>query len=225
MTVTRHGPGRTTGVRRYTAVLLAVPVLTACGSSVAASASPGPSQAPAARCGAASGRTLAASPTARVYVAHGVVYGCATRTSKVYRLGSAQSCFVEPRIGPVTLAGRIAAYAQVRCGVDTASSQVVVRDLADGKVLMSHPAISHVPGPESFESVHTIVAKRDGSIAWLAGVSSIGRPTELVEVHRVDRQGSALLDSGGAIAPGSLRLHGSTVTWRDRGKSRRAALN
>jgi hypothetical protein len=160
-----------------------------------------------------------------VYVAHGVVYGCATRTSKVYRLGSAQSCFVEPRIGPVTLAGRIAAYAQVRCGVDTASSQVVVRDLADGKVLMSHPAISHVPGPESFESVRVIVVKRDGAVAWIAAVSSIGHPSSLFEVHRGDRQGHALLDSGARIVPRSLRLHGSTITWTDAGMPRSATLS
>jgi hypothetical protein len=211
-------------MRCYTAVLVAVPVLTACGTSVAASASPAPSKAPAARCGPASSRTLAATPVARVYVAHGAVYGCAAQTRRVYRLGSRRLCLVEPRIGPVTVAGRFAAYGQQSCGTDTSSSQVLVRDLSNGKVLLSRSAISRVPGPESFESVSAIVGKRDGAIAWLAGVTSIGRPGGLVEVHKVDRLGAALLDSGSGIARGSLTLHGSTVTWRDRGATRSATL-
>ncbi len=211
-------------MRRCTAVLLAVPALTACGTGVAASASPGPGTPPAARCGPTSGKTLAASSIARVYVAHGAVYGCATQTGKVYRLGGRRLCLVEPRIGPVTVVGRFADYAQVTCGIDTSSSQVVVRDLTDGTVLRSEAAISHVPGPESFESVGTIVGKRDGAIAWLAGVTSIGHPSELAEIHRVDSRGPALLDSGGGIAPGSLRLRGSRVTWSDGGKTRSATL-
>ncbi|HEY6397302.1 MAG TPA: hypothetical protein VIX82_07590 [Solirubrobacteraceae bacterium] len=226
MTVTRHPPRRSPDVRGYATALLALPVLTACGTSAAASPSPAPSPTHAARCGPASARTLEANPAARVYVAaHGAVYGCAAQTGKVSFLGNRQICFAGPRIGPISLAGRLAAYALQRCGTDTSSSDVVVRDLADGKVLTNRAAISRVPGPESFASVGKIVVKRDGSIAWSAGVSSIGHPSEVFEVHRVDRRGPALLDSGGAIAAASLRLRGSTVTWSDHGQPRSARLD
>jgi hypothetical protein len=128
------------------------------------------------------------------------------------------------RVDPVMVVGRLAAYGLESCGVDTASAEVVVRRLADGKILLSASATAHVLGPESFQMVRSIVAKPDGAVAWISGASSILAHRATVEVHRADAQGQTLLDSGAAIAPGSLRLHGSTVTWSDRGKTRSAKL-
>ena len=50
----------------------------------------------------------------------------------------------------------------------------------------------------------------------------IGDPSALARV-RPDSRGT-VLDSGGAIAPGSLRLRGSTLTWRHGGATREATL-
>jgi hypothetical protein len=160
-----------------------------------------------------------------VYVAHGVVYGCATQTGRAYRLGSRRSCLARSRVDPVTVVGGLAAYGLESCGVDTASAEVVVRRLSDGKMLLSVPAIAHVLGPESFQTVRSIVAKPDGAVAWISGGSSIAAHRAVVEVHRADAQGQTLLDSGAAITAGSLRLHGSTVTWSDRGRTRSATLS
>lgn len=213
-------------MRCYAAVLLAVPVLGGCGSSVAASASPDPTPSPAvpARCGPAGAPTLAANPVARVYVARGVAYGCALRTGKSYRFGGRAACLVAPRVDPVVLAGSFAAYGLTTCGTDTAHSQVLVRNLAGGKLWVSDYAISGGVPPESFEGVKRIVIKDDGAVAWLAGVGSIGLTRDQFEVVRVDRRGEALLDSGTRISSPSLRLRGSTVTWRDGGRTRSATL-
>ncbi len=131
---------------------------------------------------------------------------------------------ITPRLGPVTVAGRLAAYGLERCGIDTATATVVVTQLTDGKTLLSTPAIAHVPGPESFQAVKSIVAKRNGDVAWISMVSSLLAHLANMEVHRADARGRALLDAGTKIAPGSLRLHGSTVTWREGGRTRSAAL-
>jgi hypothetical protein len=217
-------------MRKRGAILVLAPLLAACGSSVAASASPSASSAPAtpsvdaARCGPAGALTLAGSPVARVYVARGAAFGCSVGVHKQYRLGGRKICNVGPRLGPVTVAGRLAAYGLEMCGIDVASARVLVTRLTDGKPLLSASAIAHVPGPESFQSVRSIVAKQDGAVAWVAVVSSIVRHGTFIEVHRSDGRGKTVLDSGAAIIPGSLRLHGSRVTWRNRAAMRSATL-
>jgi hypothetical protein len=62
-------------------------------------------------------------------------------------------------------------------------------------------------------------------VAWIAQGGSVvsGRRTE-VEVNRADARGGALLDSGSGIDDRSLRLNGSTITWRDRGRTRSGSL-
>lgn len=221
MAVMKHRTGRSVGMRRYAAVLLAAPALTACGTSVAASVMP----ALPARCGPTGAATLARSPAARIYVDRQVAYGCAGATGKSYRLGGRGACLVMPRVEPVLLAGSFAAYGLTTCGTDTAHSQVLVRNLANGKLLVGDYAISGGVPPESFERVNAIVLKRDGAVAWLAGLGSIGLHGNRFEVVRVDRRGQALLDSGPRIAANSLRLQGSTVTWTDGGRTRSATLD
>jgi hypothetical protein len=46
-----------------------------------------------------------------------------------------------------------------------------------------------------------------------------------IEVDRADARGRALLDSGGGIDVRSLRLHGSTTSWRHDGRIRSARLD
>jgi hypothetical protein len=212
-------------MRRYALVLLAAVLLAVYGISVVASAAPRPGAARAARCGPTGAHTLAATPVARIYVTRQAVYGCSGANGKSYRLGKRGLCLPELCVGRIALRGRIAAYELKGVGVDTSSAGVLVRSLANGRVLADQAAILNVPGPESFESVRMIVVKRDGAVAWIAAVSSIGHPSSLFEVHRGDRQGHALLDSGARIVPRSLRLHGSTITWTDAGMPRSATLS
>jgi hypothetical protein len=62
-------------------------------------------------------------------------------------------------------------------------------------------------------------------VAWIGeGGSVIRRGTSDIEVHKADARGSALIDSGQGIDVRSLRLHGSTLTWRGGGRTRSASL-
>jgi hypothetical protein len=123
------------------------------------------------------------------------------------------------------VAGVNVAYGLSRFGVDTGSTQVVVRRLTDGRVVHTAPATSSVAGPESYQSVGALVLRPDGAVAWIGTSSSIvGRGHE-AEVHRFDARGQATLDRGAGIATGSLRLHGSQLTWTHSSRRRSATLS
>src|SRR5207302_8161420 len=128
----------------------------------------------------------------------------------------------QPRVGLVRLAGSDAAYALSSHGVDTGSSQVVVRRLRDGKVLRTAAAVSHVTGPESFTSVSALVVKADGAVAWIGEAHSIVSRAGGIEVHRFDRRGQAELDHGPGISARSLHLQASRLTWLNAGGQRSA---
>jgi hypothetical protein len=55
-------------------------------------------------------------------------------------------------------------------------------------------------------------------------MSLVGRASAQLEVQRADRQGHSVLDSGRSIQARSLRLRGSTLTWRDGSGTRSATL-
>jgi hypothetical protein len=176
-------------------------------------------------CEATGSKTLAANQSVRVFALHETVYGCSKRSDKRYRLGRSKVCVGSERAGPVVVAGDDAAYALERCGVDTGFSEVIVRRFSDGKTLRSAAAITGRLGVESYSAVDSLVLKPDGAVAWIATGSSIvshGAPQR--EVHKVDRAGPSLLDSGSSVRPSSLRLRGSTVTWKHGGAVRSTTL-
>jgi hypothetical protein len=208
-----------TAMARGLTILAAAGLLTACGASVAHSqGSSGPS------CGPAAAHTLAASPQARVYVSGGTAYGCARSGRSSNRLGGRGSCIGRPRVDPVTVTGTLTAYASETCGVDTGTTVVIVRRLTDGRHLRSSPATAPV-GVESYQTVHSLVLKVDGAVAWIATGRSLGTRHGAVEVWRSDRHGTTRLDSGQAIQARSLRLTGATLNWRHGTQTRHAALD
>jgi hypothetical protein len=200
-----------------------VTVLAACGSSTAATTTNGGAGHPS--CAPAHARLLAADGLAAVYEVSGTVYGCAGRAGRRYRLGTSRFCNNADQIGPVALSGSLAAYGVRTCGVDTGEAQVVVRRLADDKLLRSAAATSHVPGAESYASVGSVVVRSDGAVAWIGSARSIIGQGAVVEVHRLDRRGAAILDQGGGIATGSLRLQGSRLNWTTSGQRRSSTLD
>jgi hypothetical protein len=175
-------------------------------------------------CGPAAALTLASSSRARVYASHGSAFGCAAGAGSPLRLGKTTNCISSDLVGPVVVAGDIAAYASERCGVDTGSTQVLVRNLRTGKRLSASPAVT-VPGPESFPSVDSLVARSDGAAAWIAEAKSLGNHQRNVELRRIDARGESLLDSGAAIGLRSLRLRGARLTWLHSGQPRTSTLS
>jgi hypothetical protein len=176
-------------------------------------------------CGPPAARSLALTRVARVFQQGKIVYGCSVRARHSYRLGSAGFCTNSDRVGPIALAGEVAAYGVQRCGVDTGTAQVVVRRLSDGRVLHTAPATSRVPGAESYQSVASLVVKADGAVGWIGAAHSIIGHGAVIEVHRFDRSGQAQLDQGAEVGLRSLRLRGSQLTWLHSGSTRSASLS
>lgn len=177
-------------------------------------------------CGPKSAKTLARSSSARLFLRQAKIYGCANGKRHQFLIGNQSSCLVAPGLAsPVAAAGQLAGYGLVRCLVDTRSASVVIRRLSDGKQLNRLAASTGKQRPESFDSVASLVLRSDGSVAWITTVASPLARVSTAEVHRADRHGAALLDSGPAINPRSLSLHGSTVSWTDGGSRRSASLS
>lgn len=205
-------------VRVRCAIVVAVVALAACGSSSG--------MAGAARCGPSGVRTLAVDGLARVYQSGGDVFGCSTAGGRSYRLGAAARSIRQGRAGPIALAGVDVAYGLTEFGVDTISAQVIVRNLRSGKQLRSEPATTRALGVEFFQSVAAVVVKPDGAVAWVGQGGSVIHPGGgEIEVDRSDARGRALLDSGAGIDVRSLRLRGSTTSWRHHGRIRSARLD
>jgi hypothetical protein len=160
-----------------------------------------------------------------VYVVNGTAYGCSVvHAARRYPLGQRATCLGTPRVGPVAVAGELAAYGLERCGVDTGFTQVVIRRLTDGRQQRSFVATTNPLGPESYQSVGSLVLKSDGAVAWIGVTSSIVRHGNDIEVHRAEQHAQLLLDSGPGIDPASLRLRRSVLTWRRANRTRRAGL-
>ncbi|MFL5830252.1 MAG: hypothetical protein ACJ76X_10075 [Solirubrobacteraceae bacterium] len=125
----------------------------------------------------------------------------------------------------MTVTGDLTAYGAERCGIDTGTTAVIVLRLTDDKQLANTPATSP-PGVESFQHVDALVLKRDGSVAWIGdGSSIVGHGRRIVEVRKLDKRGLFVLDSGSGVRMDSLRLHRSTLRWRDGSQTRTATLH
>src|ERR1019366_4300653 len=129
----------------------------------------------------------------------GWVNGCAGH-GRGYRLGAAgTTCIAAHRVAPIRLAGGSVAYGLTSCGVDVGTTQVIVRRLSDGRQLVDDPANSLPLGPESYESLGSLVVRADGDVAWIAVGSSIGTHRRVIEVRAHTPAGDRLLDSGAGV--------------------------
>ncbi len=203
-----------------TITFLAGSVLTpAAGRSAA-----GAGHLPRAVCGPSSARTIAGDAVARVYAFKGHADGCVAGARRSYRLGATGISLRVARVEAVRVVGRIAAYGLRVSGVDTGYAIVNVRRLTTGAFLAQRPATTRV-GVEAFQSIDSLVLKRDGAVAWIATARSIGKPTFIRQLQRSDARGVRVLDSGAKLAARSLALHGSTLSWRHGTAVRTARLD
>ncbi len=170
------------------------------------------------------GHTLAEDSAARVYSSGGSVYGCAFSGGTTWKLGSATICNVTPCAEHFALARTVVAYGLERFGIDAGSATVVVRRLGNGTIVHQDSATSRGV-VEGYGTAASLVVKTDGSDAWIGVEDSIIGHGRVVEVHRHDKRGSALLDSTDSIRPTSLKLHGAHLSWRDGGVTRHSTLH
>jgi hypothetical protein len=160
-----------------------------------------------------------------VYAVGKLVYGCDRGTRQSTMLGDTTACIAAARVDRVALADSIVAYGVNRCGVDTGFALVVVRRLSDGKRLASYAAIGGPRLVESYQSIGSIVVKRNGSVAWIGSEHSIIGQGSRIEVDAVQRGKRSTLDSGSGIVASSLRLRVSTLSWRHGTATRTASLS
>jgi hypothetical protein len=151
------------------------------------------------------------------------VYGCSKPSGRISRLGhSGRAVAGSTVVNRVALAGETVAYALRSFGVDSGSTAVAVRDLGTGRALGTFPGTEKSLGPESTNSVSSLVVKPGGAVAWIGIGQSIISPARDIEVRTGHGARRQLLDSGTQINPTSLRLHGSRLTWRN-GRAQRSA--
>jgi hypothetical protein len=169
------------------------------------------------RC-ATQGTTIAANETARIYRRGGrdgyIAYACLARSGKTYRLGS----FGTEEGGAETFAHARTwvAFDVRRCvtatsGGENCLGRVTVMDVRTGR---KRSAASE-SGP--LAAIDALLVSRSGNVAWLRSY------TDRTTLRKLDSDGEALLDSGGAGEITALALGGETVYWT-RGDTPRSAL-
>ena len=220
VTVVMVGHGRILSfgsARSLVAVSAALAVVAATSASAEAARTP--------TCTKKSGTTVVATKQARVFKKGGRVYACLYRLAR-HRAGR-RFLLGDGSVRNVRLAGRFVGYSRV---VDT-GPKVTVKELRRGRLVHNARPTSLSPAPPV---VTDLVLKRNGSVAWIAGSTPLDipmappgtvvpRPT--YQVQKADRDSSAVLDQGRDIAPGSLALRRSTVSWSKGGRTYSAQLN
>lgn len=142
------------------------------------------------------GKTVLRGPAGRVFLNGDYdAFGCLYSVDRRFYLGP--DFDGDPDVGLYRLAGPYVAYMEFGCeGIDSCLSDVIVRDLRNGKKVFEGQRAA------DFDFVTDVALKATGSVAWIAGPA----------VWASDTQGVRLLDTGN-IAKRSLDLSGSTLTW------------
>ena len=127
----------------------------------------------------------------------------------------------------IALAGPFVAYATDYRGHSQFTTSIVVTDLRD-----PDSGVNRSADPEGFDHDATVLATRlkaNGAVAFMDSVrddpgARESRNTTHVFAWDLGAATPRPLDSGHRIDPGSLRLNGSELTWRKRGKLHHATL-
>jgi len=182
--------------------------------------------------------TIAHNDYARIYQRSGDTFGCLYSRNRRYKISGyrPRDDFGVAGQRNIRLAGRYVAFEDFLEGQDMRYT-VVVFDLISGRQL-HHVATGPTPpdtGVHGFAygigPTTTIQLRATGAVAWIASNRYTLQPQ--YEVRKRDTNsargsngdlGTKLLARGPNIAPASLRLHRTTLTWIDSGESRTAKL-
>ena len=146
---------------------------------------------------------------------HEGIYACVLRSGKTIALKPPRRYLPLHQLDHITLAGVIVAFGDGWHGIDSGCTSIVVLDLASGRTLLRLPQVACFvdAGFVREGQLTDLVVNSHGSVAWIA--SKGRREARGFEVHSANTGSTALLDEGPEIVPGSLRLAGGEVTWRD----------
>jgi hypothetical protein len=166
-------------------------------------------------------RTVAHSAKARIfeYARDGNYYACLYSSGRPHFLSLGEHYFYRL----VRFAGPYVAFVQ---NIEAEDDHIGVMNLRSGHLhnYQETPPIENGICAE----VNSLVLKRDGAVAWIATNFPEGLcgnpPGPIIEVHRHDSRGAAVLDQGAGIVPTSLHLAGSLLSWLDPGHTNSANL-
>jgi hypothetical protein len=176
-------------------------------------------------CAPSGAHVLAASGGARIYVAGSKLAGCVAGRRTVLGNAPAVRRPGSRRVALYALGPRFAGIDTLTMGVDTLSSQLSIVDLRSGRTVATAAATTPERLPESFVTATALRIDTHGTLAWIGSRSAIGQRIPVYEVHTLTAAGSArLVASGPRIAPHSLTLAGTTLSWSDGGAARNATL-
>lgn len=180
-------------------------------------------------CAKKAGKTLLRTSDARVFKKRRQVYACLLRKRRAFRLRGHALPYGDDDIRDFRLRGRFVAYSLRR----SSGRRVRVKELRRGRTI--HDAKVALVSRIGFTALTDLRLKRNGSVAWIVktqpydvALKLYPLPEEFLpdfEVGKSDRTGQALLDRGHYIAPGSLSVGGSTVSWIRGGRSHSAVLD
>lgn len=199
----------------------AVTLALACGAGAASHAT---------TCAPHAAHTIMRSRSVRVYSLPGAsaldrrTYACLLRTGASVRLPLGRPAGFHS-LANFALAESVLGYSDYSFGVDSGCTSITVLDVAHKRALRSLAQVGCTvdAGLIRLGTVSDLVVTRRGSVAWI--VSRGRRGAESFEVHAAQASGPvSLLDQGPAIAPGSLRIAGSQVSWQDSTQRRTATL-
>jgi hypothetical protein len=154
------------------------------------------------------------------------IYGCMLRTGRTVKLKDRielvpqRPAHYHPlELREFVLAGTVVAYIQSYVLVDVSCTDIVVLNLATGRIVLEvSQGCSVDAGFLSIHDVTSLVVNELGCIAWILGVGR--RSAETFEVHTEVPfvLANRLIDASAEIVPNSLRLApGSEITWLDAG--------
>ena len=179
-------------------------------------------------CPARGAKVLASSNRGVVYEGSNAeneleVFGCARGSTRRYAFGTAER-FSSSGGGGVArerVAGVFAAYERFSAEPSETPyhggsvAELIVRNLKTGRIVHKVPtAPATIANTIGRGPVYELALGASGAIGWI--VTGL-RPGER-EVRAVDRTGEHVLASGSGIAPHSLQLHGSRLSWSQDGK-------
>ncbi len=187
-------------------------------------------QAPSVRatnCSMKGSKTLSANRNVRVFQHGDKAYGCRREADRAYVLGIRGECQNNDEIDGVVVAGNQAALNVQTCSLHSSNSRVLLVSLRSGRVTFASDPLSVAPRIDNgYDAIRGLAVTADGRLAWI-GVGVERGAVVATEVRRRARGSSTrsvLLDSATAIDARSLHRRDSTVTWRNAGMARSAAM-
>ncbi len=204
-------------------------------AALASTALATPSHGASSKCPAGHSHLIVADAQGEVYlrVETEDIIACAYGSKHLHLLGGPPGYDAEGggELTHYTLAGAVLAYENYvytnfpATGHPESWRYVYVENLRAGQVLHKLPTGTSTASAVGIGPVVAIVVKSDGAVAWIAGNNNDSEHATSFEIHAVDKTGSRLLASGGAIDPHSLALAGSTLYWTQEGKPMSATLH